>query len=82
MTDDGINDDFMKKVGAVLKPGQAALFMLVRQHASDKVIERLGQNGGRLIRTNLDTAKEAEVRAALDKARLAASQATGSNAAA
>lgn len=68
LTDYGINDDFMKDVSDVLQPGQAALFMMVRQHASDKVIERLGEKGGRVIRTNLDTSKEAALKEAFDKA--------------
>ena len=58
LTDYGINDDFMKEVGAVLSPGQAALFMMMRTNASDKVIERLGEHGGRVLRTNLDTDAE------------------------
>lgn len=69
LSDYGINDDFMKDVSDVLQPGQAALFMMVRQHASDKVIERLGGLGGRIIRTNLDTSKEAALRKAFDAAR-------------
>ena len=68
LSDYGINDDFMKDVSDVLQPGQAALFMMVRQHASDKVIERLGGLGGRIIRTNLDTSKEAALRKAFDAA--------------
>ena len=68
-TDYGINDDFMKEVAEVLLPGQAALFMMVRQEASDKVIDRLGKKGGRVIRTNLDTSKEAALRAAFERAQ-------------
>lgn len=68
LTDYGINDDFMKGVAEVLQPGQAALFMMVRQHASDRVIERLGEKGGRIIRTNLDTSKETALRDAFDTA--------------
>lgn len=68
LSDYGINDNFMKEVSEVLQPGQAALFMMVRQHASDRVIERLGERGGRIIRTNLDTSKETELRKAFDAA--------------
>jgi len=68
LSDYGINDKFMKEVAEVLQPGQAALFMMVRQHASDKVIDRLGAMGGRIIRTNLDTSKEAALRAAFSDA--------------
>ncbi len=48
------------------QPGQAALFMMVRQHASDRGIERLGEKGGRIIRTNLDSTKQAALREAFD----------------
>lgn len=71
LSDYGINDQFMKDVGEVLQPGQAALFMMVRQHASDKVIERLGAKGGRILRTNLDTSKEAALRNEFAKAHTA-----------
>jgi uncharacterized membrane protein len=72
LSDYGINDDFMKDVAEVLHPGQAALFMMVRQHVSDRVIERLGEKGGRIIRTNLDNSKEAALRAAFDTSQMQA----------
>ncbi|PIE44538.1 MAG: hypothetical protein CSA50_00040 [Gammaproteobacteria bacterium] len=68
LSDYGINDNFMKDVSEVLKPGQAALFLMVRTHASDKVIERLSEKGGKVLRTNLDTEKEAAVKDAFNKA--------------
>ncbi|ETA50564.1 DUF1269 domain-containing protein [Ponticoccus alexandrii] len=73
LTDYGINDDFMKGVGSVLQPGQAALFMMIRTNASDKVIERLGEHGGRVLRTNLDTDAENHLRRAFDEAHKAES---------
>lgn len=69
LTDYGINDTFMKDVAGVLQPGQAALFILAERAASDKVIDRLSGHGGHIIRTNLDTSKEQDLRAAFDKAR-------------
>ena len=71
LTDYGINDDFMKDVAHVLQPGQAALFMMMRTNASDKVIERLGEHGGRVLRTNLDTDAEDHLRRAFDEAHKA-----------
>ncbi|KZK95854.1 DUF1269 domain-containing protein [Pseudovibrio sp. Ad14] len=68
LSDYGINDKFMKDVASVLKPGQAALFMMVRKEVSDKVIEKLGQQGGHIIRTNLDRSKESSLREAFDAA--------------
>ncbi len=68
LSDYGINDKFMKDVSEVLQPGQAALFLMVRRHASDKVIDRLSQKGGKIIRTNLDATKEAALRAVFERA--------------
>ncbi len=62
LTDYGINDNFMKDVSTVLQPGQAALFLMMRTEASDRVIERLGLKGGRILRTNLDRSKEEHLR--------------------
>lgn len=71
LTDYGINDDFMKEVASVLQPGQAALFMMVRTNASDRVIAQLGEHGGRVLRTNLDTDAENHLRQAFDEAHKA-----------
>ncbi|MCB1369232.1 MAG: DUF1269 domain-containing protein [Rhodobacteraceae bacterium] len=68
LTDYGIDDNFMKDVAHVLQPGQAALFMMVRTNASDKVIARLGEKGGRVLRTNLDSDAENHLRGAFQKA--------------
>ena len=40
LTDAGINDKFMKELGASLQPGHAALFVLVQDMTADKVLER------------------------------------------
>ena len=64
LSDFGINDNFMKEVSEVLQPGQAALFIMARKTTSERVLERLGEKGGRIIRTNLDTAQEERVRKA------------------
>lgn len=71
LTDYGIDDKFMKDVATILQPGQAALFMMVRTNASDKVIERLGEKGGRVLRTNLDSDAENHLRQAFETAHRA-----------
>lgn len=71
LSDYGINDDFMKKVAAVLKPGQAALFIMARKTSSDRVLQKLGEKGGRIIRTNLDMSQEQRVREAFENSRQA-----------
>jgi len=66
LSDYGINDDFMKGVAANIKPGNAALFLLVRKMTADKVLADLGQFGGTVLRTSLDESKEKDLRDALD----------------
>jgi uncharacterized membrane protein len=65
LRDVGINDDFMKELGATLKPGTAALCILVHQMTPDKVVDELQKFGGTLIKTNLCHENEAKLRAAL-----------------
>lgn len=65
LTDVGINDDFMKELSAKLKPGNAALFVLIRKMTTDKVLEALKGTGGTVLRTSLDHTKEQALRDAL-----------------
>lgn len=67
LSDYGINDDFMKGVAASIKPGDAALFLLVRNMTTDKVVAGLSEFGGTVLRTSLDQTKEKELREALDE---------------
>ncbi|MBL8797371.1 MAG: DUF1269 domain-containing protein [Planctomycetia bacterium] len=69
LKDVGIDDDFMKKLGEVLKPGTAALCVLIRQMTLDKVVEELQQYGGTVIKTNLCHESEAKLQTALDAAK-------------
>jgi uncharacterized membrane protein len=66
LTDVGIDDDFMRELGATLKPGTAALCVLIRQMTPDKVVEEIQKFGGKLIKTNLCNENEAKLRAALE----------------
>lgn len=69
LSDYGINDNFMRKVASVMQPGQAALFIMARRTSSDRVLEKLSEHGGQIIRTNLDTTQEQRVREAFEKSR-------------
>jgi uncharacterized membrane protein len=64
-TDVGINDQFMKDAAEPLQSGQAALFLLIRQMTTDKVLAALEGEGGTVLRTSFDESKEAALRAAL-----------------
>jgi uncharacterized membrane protein len=65
LKDVGIDDNFMKSLGETLKPGTAALFVLIRHMTPDKVVEELKHFGGTLIKTNLSHEKDEKLREAL-----------------
>lgn len=65
MADVGVNDNFMKALGAKLPPGGAALIVLGSTDARDKVIERVRPFGGEVIQTSLSTEDEERLKAAL-----------------
>ena len=64
LADIGINDQFMKDLGATLTPGTSALFVLVRKSTPDKVLEGLKAfaGKGRVLQTSLAKDKEEELR--------------------
>jgi len=68
LADLGINDKFMKDLGATLTPGSSALFVLVRKSTPDKVLEALKPfvGKGRVLQTSLTKDKEEELRAFME----------------
>lgn len=68
LRDIGIDDGMMKKLAETLKPGSAALCVLIRQMTADKVVEEIQKFGGTVIKTNLCNENEAKLRAALSSA--------------
>ena len=65
VTDAGVNDDFMKQLGAKMAPGSAALIALGSSNAPDKLLERLQPYGGDVIQTSLDHEQEERLRSSL-----------------
>ena len=65
LTDLGINDKFMKEIAEAIHPGEAALFLLIRNMTADKVMDDLRGAGGQIMRTSFDHDKEAALAAAL-----------------
>lgn len=65
VADVGVNDDFLKRLGEQLTPSSAALIVLGRSDAGDKVIARVRPYGGEIIQTSLAEADEAHLREAL-----------------
>jgi uncharacterized membrane protein len=72
LRDVGIDDNFMKSLGETLKPGTAALCVLIRQMTEDKVLAEIKKFGGTLIKTNLCHENEAKLREALASVQPAA----------
>ena len=83
LTDFGINDAFMKDLAASIQPGNAALFLLIKNMTADKVLKEIRDAGGVVLKTSLDETKEQILRDALAKAAVtetpppAAATATG-----
>ena len=64
VTDIGIDDGFIKEVGATIEPGQSALFLLVKKWTEDKVLPELVKYDATILRTNLSSEDEAKLKAA------------------
>src|SRR5664279_4145557 len=62
MTDYGINDDFIKEVGATIKPGGSALFLLISNWTEDKALERLKKFNATVIRTSISKEEEQKLK--------------------
>ena len=71
LSDIGINDAFMRELGETLPQGSAALCLLVREAAPDRVMERLRAHAphAKLLRTNLSHTDEDQLRELLERAR-------------
>ncbi|MFL6073010.1 MAG: DUF1269 domain-containing protein [Mycobacteriales bacterium] len=66
MTDTGIDDNFARRLGNALRPGGAALVLLVQSATPDKVLNRLGPNhNGELLQTSLSDEQERHLREAI-----------------
>jgi uncharacterized membrane protein len=64
-SDYGIDDTFVKELGATIQPESSAIFVLVRHATADKVVPELSKYGGTILRTSLATEAEARLQAAL-----------------
>ena len=64
-TDYGIEDRFVKELGAQLEPASSALFVLVRSSTPDSVLPEISKHGGTVLQTTLPAEVEARVRATL-----------------
>jgi len=65
LVDYGIDDAFIRSLGATIEPGSSALFVLVRRATPDRVLPELRPFGGRVLRTSLSNEQEERLRQAL-----------------
>jgi uncharacterized membrane protein len=70
-SDYGVDDGFMKELGAALEPGKAAVIFLVRKVTVDKVLPEI-KIPGKVIQTSLDNETEQRLSDALAAAGAAA----------
>jgi uncharacterized membrane protein len=68
LTDTGVDDKFMKRLGEELTPGTAALILLVRKVSADKILPKV-QIPGTVIQTSLSNTDEQALQEALNKAQ-------------
>ncbi|WP_024510143.1 DUF1269 domain-containing protein [Bradyrhizobium sp. ARR65] len=76
LTDFGIQDQFMKELASSVKPGDAVLFVLIKQMTADKVLNEIKGDGGVVLKTSLDEKKEQMLRDTLAKAAEAGASAS------
>jgi uncharacterized membrane protein len=65
----GISEDFVRRVGALVQPGDSAIFVLLRTLAPGLVAEHCHSLGGTILRTPLNPEQAANVEAALSGRR-------------
>jgi uncharacterized membrane protein len=71
LSDIGVEDKFMKELGATFEPGTSALFVLVRKVTPDKVLDEIAPYGGTVLRTSLSKDQEAQLQEVLDSRGIA-----------
>jgi uncharacterized membrane protein len=65
LSDYGIDDGFIKSLGANIPPDSSALFVLVRKVTPDKAIPEIQKFGGTVLKTSLSTEQDERLRKAL-----------------
>ena len=65
LSDYGIPDDFIKELGSTIKPNSSALFLLVQKVTADKVLARMTEFKGHVLKTSLSDEREKRLREAL-----------------
>jgi len=64
LVDIGVDDKFIKEVGAKIEPGHSALFLLVERWTEDKVMDEIKDFDAEVLQTSLSKEDEAQLKAA------------------
>lgn len=62
----GVEDDFMKELGAHLKTGSSALFIVAKKAKPEAILKELKKFDGKVLQTSLKHDDEAKLRTALE----------------
>jgi uncharacterized membrane protein len=62
--DYGIDDKFIKDVSETVKPGNSAVFMLIKEVTPDKFLKEMAEFKGTVIRTSMTAENEAKLKEA------------------
>ena len=65
----GIEEKFMEDIGAHLKPGTSALFIVAKKAKPEAILKELKRFRGKVLQTSLKHDDEDKLRAALDTAK-------------
>jgi uncharacterized membrane protein len=65
LSDYGIPNHFIEELGGKIKPNSSALFLLVQKVTADKVLPRLAEFRGHVLKTSLSDEREKRLREAL-----------------
>jgi uncharacterized membrane protein len=68
LSDYGISDDFVRKLGETIPPNSSALFILFKRLTEDKVMREIEQYKPRVLKTSLSDEAENRLRTELGKA--------------
>lgn len=69
LNEHGADERFMKEIAAALRPGGAALFLLISQRTPDQVLPEICEYGGEVVRASLSPLQEIHLREAVQAAR-------------
>lgn len=62
----GLPEDFIRRIGGMIQPGDSALFALFETRQADKALEMFRGYGGTIVKTTLSPERTARLQTALD----------------